>query len=282
MLWVPQGGEDFSWMYSSISATRPAASLGTTHAPGTSGSKAGSYTEIVSGANCARDVFGLFVNFNSNNFAAENRNTTVDIGVDPSGGSSYTILIPDLFAGNAAPYQLGGHSYYFPIWIKAGSSIGIRAATAAATARTLKCFMQVYGSPRNKAACKVGTKCKAYGVSGTGGVAVTSGTASEGSWTSLAASIAEAPFYWEVGLHCADTTMMGVFYHADLGYGDGSNKRVIVSDKLFVSTSTSEQLGSAGGDGMWAQVKAGGTVYGRLQCSGTADSSLTMAAWGVY
>jgi hypothetical protein len=285
MLWVPGGASNFSWRVDSIGTTRPAAALGATVTPAQNSK--GSYAQVFSAL--ARDVFFLLININSNNVAAAARDTIIDIGVDPAGGTSYSVLIPDLLGSCAS--SLGALSatagtgiwYGFPIWIKAGSTVGARASVNNATVGTCRVRGFAFGSPKRRDRVKVGTKVTAYGITAASsrGTLVTPGTTSEGAWTSLG-SITQPAWWWQLGVGVNDSTMGAVSYFADLGIGDASNKFAVIENEAVLS-SGSEALSKEGS--MWGcefdVPGSGQTVYGRLQCSGTADSNVSMAAYAV-
>jgi hypothetical protein len=282
MLWTPKGS--YGWSFSSTGATRVAAAWGTSVTPGNN--TMGTYAQVLSAANVAKDVFGIYIQFNSNAVSAAARDTICDIGVDTAGGSSYTVLIPTLLASCAAP-SIGatgsGLNYYFPLYIPAGSTVACRASVNNATVGTLRCGIRVVGAPRHRQNMHVGTKVIAYGISaGTStGTAVTPGTSSEGSWTSLGTiASGDNPWYWQYGVGINQGTITAVAYSGDLGIGDGSNKAIVCEDRVWQGTTT-EQWYDNGSIPSHYQAAAGDIVYGRLQCSGTAVSGISMAAWGV-
>lgn len=279
-LFVPHAAQSFEW-WTSNNTGRPAAAMGTSITPGNN--TMGSYTQILSGASVAQDVYGIYVMINSNTVSAAARNALVTIGVDPAGGTSYTDTIPTLLGSCAGAATVGGIWYYFPLWIRAGSSIAAQASVNNATVGTLRVYTQVFGQPTNPEAVKVGTYVDAFGVTtGTSsGTAITSGTTSEGAWTALATSISRSCWWWQIGMGVNDTTMAALVYAADLASGDASNKRVIIQDQLFNSSSAEALSSPPMTVGCEMDVAAGVNVYGRLQCSGTADSSLSMAAYGL-
>lgn len=279
---VSSFGNAFAWNTSNVLSTRPAAALGATITPGNN--VKGSYTQVLTGANVARDVFRLAVNINSNAVSAAGRNALIDIAVDPAGGSSYSVLINNLMGSCAAPYTIGqgGIWYVFPIWIKAGSSVAARAQVNNATVGTMRIICSVFGSPRDRRSVRVGTKVQTLGAdtATSAGVAVTSGTTAEGAWTSLGTLTSDA-WWWQVGMGVNDTTMTALSYHADLGVGDATNKNVVI-ENMNVTTTAAEQMnyGPIVLDGQ-KLTPSGTNVYGRLQCSGTADSALSMVAYAV-
>lgn len=279
-LFVPHAGQSFNW-WTSNNTGRPSATMGTSITPGNN--TMGSYTQLLSSANVANDVFGVLININSNNVAAAVRDALVTIGVDPAGGTAYTDTIPTLLGSCAGASTFGGIWYYFPLWIRAGSSVAAKASVNNATVGTLRVFIRVFGQPTQPECVKVGTYVDAYGVTtGTSsGTAVTSGTTSEGAWTTLATSIARGAWWWQCGMGCADTTMAALVYSMDLGIGDGTTKRVVINDALVIADGTERLNWPAQIIGCEFDSPIGRNVYGRLQCSGTADASLSMAAYGL-
>ena len=285
MLWTPRGLGAYGWSFSSTGATRVAAAWGTSITPGNN--TYGSYTQVLSGANVAKDVFGILINFNSNASSATARDTIVTIGVDPAGGTSYTDYIPDLLASSAAgAIAIAGGSgihYFFPMWIKAGSTVAAKASVNNATVGTLRVRMQIFGLPRDRRNILVGTKCKSYGITAASstGTSVTSGTTSEGTWTQLATiASTDNPWWWQYGVGVNNGTITAVSYSADLGIGDASNKVIVGEDRVWTGT-TGETWSDDGIGNGYYQSKGGDITYGRIQASGTAITGLSMAAYGV-
>lgn len=76
--------------------------------------------------------------------------------------------------------------------------------------------------------------------------------------------------------------MSNIGYFADLGIGDASFKFPVIENEMII-TSTSEVVARMG-TCLACEFDApasGQTVYGRLQCSGTADAALSMAAYAL-
>jgi len=281
-----RGTNDYSYRVDSIGTTRPGTVMGTTVTPGNN--TKGSYaTAMIS--SLARDCYFISIQINANTSAAAARNTIIDIGVDPAGGTAYSVLIPDLLGSCAS--ILGGLSatggvgvwYHFPVWIRAGSSISARASINNATVGTLAVRCIVYGSPKDPRDVRLGTKVTAIGIAAatSSGTAVTSGTTSEGAWTSLGA-VAVPGWWWQLGMGVSDSTMGALMYYADLGLGDATNKFAVIENEA-IQTSGSEALSKEGKvvGCEYSVPDSGVTAYGRLQCSGTADASLSMAAYCV-
>ena len=279
-LYVPSAG-DFKWWVSN-GASRPAATYGTALTPGTAPTF-GSWTQLMSGATVAQDVFGIMINFNSFSTSATTRNVLVDIGVDNAGGTSYRTVIPYLIAGHAAPYTVGsgGQWYYFPLFIKAGSSIAARAMGNVVTAG--RCMITVFGQPKRPDSVRVGSRVFSFGEDTTNaiGTAVTLGTTGDGAWAQAGSATPMPLWWWQAGYTCADTTMTAAMIHLDCSAGDATNKKILIQDSPLVTTSAEQISNLPTTVGCVANVAAGQNVYVRGQSSATADSTPTMMAWGL-
>jgi hypothetical protein len=283
MLWA-RGQNEFLWSLSSIEGTRPSlTSMGTAVTPG-SGVKGSYSAQILTGAQIAHDCFGILVSFNSGTSTGAARNIVADIGIDAAGGTSYTVKIPDLIASNAATYlsHNGGIHYYFPLRVKAGSSIACRANSSAVTG--FNCWVEVFGRPVDRRAVWAGDEVIAYGITGNTGTTVTAGTVSDGAWTSLGTTTRDH-FWWQHGFMSTDTAIAAAqTYHCDVAIGTSTSAlRVAIKDGYWVMN-TSEASGGPGAAGLRPCVtttKAGEIVYGRAQAATTPDTGLSMAAYGV-
>lgn len=171
-----------NWMYDNFGAT-PAVAYGTSVTPGASNAE-GSWTQIASSANIAQDVRGFFLMIHTGSFNGEARPQLTDIGVDPAGGTSYTAVISNIPSGNSATDV--GHPFFFPLFIKAGSSVAVRGQTAAATARTFRAAAKFYGQLSDPRAWRQGFFSETIGtVTSSDGTSFTPGNAADGSWVSL-------------------------------------------------------------------------------------------------
>lgn len=280
MLHVPHASQQFGFRASNHTS-RPSTTFGTSVTPAQNAF--GSWTQLLSGATVAEDVFGVMIQINNGATATAARDILVDIGVDPAGGSSYSTVIPYLIGSSAGQNGFGGIWYYFPIWIRAGSSIAARAAVNNATVGTVRVYIKVFGRPRNPESIKVGTYVDAHGITTatSNGTAITAGTTSEGSWTTLNASISRPAWWWQMGFGINNGTITALVWSMDLGIGDGSNKAIVIED-LIAFTDTSERINYANpAMGCEFDAPAGSGVYGRLQCSGSVVTGLSVAAWSV-
>lgn len=268
--------------------TRPVGNMGTSITPGNN--TYGSYAQLLSAT--SDDAFGILININSNEVNATARDALVTIGVDPAGGSSYTDTIVDLAASSANLYILadpgmGGIWYYFPLKIKAGSTVAAKATVNNATVGTLRVQCMLYCQPSHPELLRVGSYVRTYGSTpaSSAGTSFTSGGASEGAWTDVGTIAAgDNPWWWEVGFTINNGTMAQNAYHLDLGIGaaGGTGVKVAIMN-CPVITSTGETVGKGAppyGTGMYKQATAGDHVFVRGQASGTPDTGIGVIAYG--
>jgi hypothetical protein len=130
---------------------------------------------------------------------------------------------------------------------------------------------------------KAGSYVTAFGVNtGTSaGTAVTSGTTAEGALTLLGTSTQEY-FFWQAGMGCNDTTQAALVYAIDIAAGSSTSDFRLLLENLQVNlTAAEQQISPPLTVGCVANVSSGANIYGRVQCSGTSDSNITIAAYGV-
>lgn len=274
-LWVPNGFGDFEFRAGNTLASRPSGTPGTSVATGTG--VYGAYSTLIAAAAVTSDVYGVMVCLNNTALTTVSRVATVKIGVDPAGGTTFITLIPDLVAWSAGPLTTGGGMwYYFPIFIKAGSTIGAAALGIGANTINVQCI--VFGRPRAPSKPWVGTAVDVIGPL----TPMTSGTTSDGTYAALGTTT-KAYKYWQCGMGC-DTTAgtSGNVYTMDLAYGDASNKMLIIADQMFQYTTAAETFGGVGtpSNVCYRRTPSGAIIYARIQCSGTADASIVGYAYG--
>lgn len=287
MLWTKTSGE-FEWSISNSSA-RPAAGYGTSITPAASKSTnintGGGFYQLFTGASVVTDVWGVLICLNNGATSAAARLIAVDIGINTAGSHTnggYTVVIPNLLASNAAPLTIGGGVwYYFPLGIPAGSSIAARAISNATTA--LNCWVTLVGRPKYPHLTRVGSFVKAYGITegANVGTTITSGTTSEGAATLLGTTTSDH-WWWQVGMGINDTTITAQVYFLDLLVGPNTtNLRGVIDNQPIVCTAAEQVSNLPVTVGCAAEVEVGRNVYARLQCSGTADSVLGVAAYAL-
>lgn len=277
MLIVPTGSQAFTKIEASHTS-RPASSFGAFVTPGT-GAK-GSWASIISAT--SNDSYGILINISNNFTSGTSRETVLDIGIDPAGGTSYQVAIPDLLCGGAFSYTVAPHGvwYFFPIFIPAGAQIAARAHSTNASG--FRVSVQLSQLPTVPAMVRTGSVVEAIGL-GTvpAGTGVTPGTTAEGSWT-LMGTATQRNWWWQVGFQLASglTAVGNATIHIDLAAGDGTNFDIIAQD-LIVATNTAEACGSMPKVAACEfDLPSGTSLYVRAQNS-TANDTYQCAVYGM-
>jgi len=274
MLYTP--ANEWEWLYDNIASP----TLGANNAKG-------SWVEAVSVANHANDTFMVAIDVSAGGAAGLESQALVDIGIDAAGGGSYTVLIPDLITSNGGDGSSGiaaGWIFYaFPLFIRAGTQIGVRGQTNRTSTFVQSVRVRLYGLPKYPELVKAGSFVTSFGVdaANSAGTALTPGTAAEGAWTAIGAATATRLWYWEYGFGVRDTSMNNRSYQNDIGIGDGSNKFSVINNNRCLTGDT-ERLNKPCifPDG-WYDAPAGVNIYARSFCSAAPDSNVSVAVYGV-
>lgn len=277
MLYLP----GLSWGYSTSNFTTPStSSFGTSITGSGTANVKGSYTQLLSAL--AEDAYMVYIRITDGNTNATGRDGTVDIGIDPAGGTSYSVLIPDLLASQAGASADGAHIYWFPVRIPAGATVAARTSQSVISA-TCRVSIAVRGKPSRPDLIPWGTTVTAFGVgASSNGTSITPGTSgADGTYVSLGTP-SKPHFFWQVGFGINNATTTALGYNIDLARGDGSNKHLIISDAQFIATTTERmwRLVNDFNEG-WAPAGAESTIYVRGSCSGTPVTGCTAIAYGV-
>lgn len=264
-------------------ADTPVTNFGATITPGVNNAKGG-WTNLLGGT-VTEDTYGILLQLHSSNSANNARPILVDIGVDTAGGTSYQVLIPNLNACMAGTptetnMQLGGFQYYFPLFIKAGSTIAARAQVGNATALTLRVFCRLYQKPTRPELCRVGSWVSAIGVdtATSRGTAVTPGSfAAEGAWASLG-TIPRSGWWLQASHSIDDPSLVGVYAFLDIAIGDASNKRILMLNQAFFSDSNETMSGTLRqGPDCANALPSGQTLWARVSNQATVGDTNTTA-----
>lgn len=261
--------------------TQPAAAWGTSITPAENAY--GSYASVLAGASLTSDAYGILININSNSVSTAARDTLLTIGLDSAGGSSFTDFITDLLCSGASAYVSGvgsGIWYYFPIFIKNGTSVGAKASVNNATVGTLRCAVTLFCQPSRPEMIRTGSFVTTFGstAASSSGTAVTPGTAAEGSWTQIGSALTRPHWYWQVGMGINDGSTSNAVTHIDVGLGSAGSKKTIIADAPFRVTGGEDMVSNLGM--YYADGATGDIVYARAQTS-SADSNYSVAVYAV-
>lgn len=209
---------------------RPFGSSGVSITPGT-GNVMGSWVDLF-GSALSDDIYGLFIHISDGNpGGGVARPLLSDIGVDYSGGSSYSVLIPQLvstgmdFTGGV---QVRIATYYFPIFVPAGARIAARGQTSVNS--SVYTFRLIAPQrPTRPDLIRCGTAVEAVGInaSASRGTVFTPGSSeSEGAWQSLG-TLNHDGWFTQVGYGVDDSAMGNGLMRLDFAVGDATSKRLI-------------------------------------------------------
>lgn len=276
------GKRHFNYITGNALTSRLSSIYGTQVTPGTSGSY-GSYVECVASGSIVRDCYMIDILVQRNSATAEARNTVFTLGLDTAGGTAWVDWIPNLLGSCATTIASGpstGIKYRFPLYVPSGSSIACKAATESATARTPYVAILLHGAPKDPSSIRAGMGVEAIGISGTGGTAVTAGTTAEGAWTSLGTTAKEC-FYWQQGFGVTNATMSNLSYSGDIAGNNDATTPSILQEEVIINTTNVEAVQYDQPEA-WKSTAPSTEIFGRLQCSGTANTGISMAAYGVF
>lgn len=271
MLGVPKCS--WGWTYTNVTArTTPGAVI----TPGTSSE--GAWYDLVHYSDVVADVYMVRLWVCAGNTTGTIRNIVIDLGVDQAGGGSYTAVISNILCSQASNAVDGGIWMTFPLFIKSGSSIGVRAQSS--NTSTVRCNVYLYGNPSNPAAIATGQYSETLGVSGVVGTSITPGNSNAwGSWTSLGTTTQRC-WHWNVFGGFANTTTTALMYQMELAVGNGTSYNTIITRKPLFLPGNTERTGMPDISGVW-EVPAGATLYARATCSGTTVTGFSAVAIGI-
>lgn len=263
----------------------PSTSPGTSVTPGASNAE-GAYTQIASSANISRDCYWISLRISGGGTSASVKDHLLDIGVDPAGGTSYSAVISNIVCGESpGAGNVGGpHSFLFPMFIKAGSSVAARVQGSNATAGTVRVIAKFHGDPSNPENVPVGQYSETIGtITSSGGVSFTPGNAADGAWASLGTTTQDL-WWWQLAAQASNATITGLNTYIDLAYGDATNK-VVIQRQQHVGSTTELSADLLKSNLLWIDcykaVPAGSTLYVRGRCQSAPDTGWNAVAIGI-
>lgn len=288
MLFVPNGANDFNSVVS-YGTTRPSATItGTSVTPVTTNAYSNP-TQI--GTTLTQDCYGMYIQINSGFTATVFRQIAIRLIADYTGAGTLAafnagqILVDGLVGSQAVTPTLGGGVWYhFPVFIPAGTAVGVAARSSVTTVVGVAIrFMTAASNPSLvKRASFVQTIGLTLGAGTVTGVSVTPGQAAEGTWTSIGTTT-NRTWWWQFACQHSDTSMTALNYHVDLGVGTSSTVVDTIILDHFVRTTADEGFQTIPTIiGVEKVVPAGSTIWARVQNSGTNESagSFQIVAYG--
>ena len=285
MLWTPSN--HFNWSVDNFGATYTDAAFGVSSPGHASANTKGANTAMLSAI--AEDCYGIFIVFVGGSATTLTHRYLVDLLIDPAGGTSWSVVIANLYAPYAS-IGCGGYAYYFPLYLKAGTAIGT-ANQALVAGKAIRVGIRCYGKPTRPELLRVGTKVQTYGAdtATTSGTAITPGTSAMGSYSASLGTSSYNQFWWQGGIGFNDAaigggTSISETYWLDVAASnDAGTTKVICAESIRANFSTTEQGGKEcfGASYPYRDVPSGANVYMRAACQGTPQTTPTCVAYGL-
>lgn len=287
---LPPPPNRFQEVISNCLTTRPGTSYGSSLTPGTNTYPA--YVDLL-GTTTSFDTYWLDIIVHGVGVSATAKDALLKIGFDYAGGTSYTdntinhLLVS--CANTASNAGVMGARYSFPLYIPAGTRVGGAGSVNNATVGTMRVAIKLHGKPSRPGMVRAGAYVDTFGATtaSSSGTAITPGTTADGAWTLLQTGLSSSYWWWECGFGCNDSTMTGGnAYATDIAVGTSTSALdVIYQDMMFCVVNTSEMTAHSllASHEYVAEIPASGSlnVYGRMQCSGTSDSAISMAVYAM-
>ena len=271
----------FLWHFSNF--TTPSATPGTAVTPGIN-SVEGNWTQVATAANMAYDSYMMYVAVGGGNTSGQQKDHLLDIGVDPAGGASYTAIISNIVCGQTQAVTTAFDEFFFPIRIRAGSTVAVRVQGNNATAGSVRVVVDFFGRPTNPEMVPFGQWSETIGtITNSAGTTVAPGNAAEGSWVSLGTTTKDL-WHWQMGVQLSNGTITAQYATYDLAYGDATNKEIIIEDKAIGFYGTAEIKASILNRHLvqaHRYVPAGATIYARGRCSTAPTATYNVTAIGI-
>jgi len=260
----------------------PSSTPGTSVAASTSANTKGSWTAVLSAL--ASKGYGIYVRLSDAASSSEDRQHLVDIGVDPAGGTSYSVVIPDLNGGNVPAIANGCVEYYFPIEIPAGATVAARTQHQAAAARTIRVGVQVDLRPTVPWAWPSGAIVERIGaVTNSRGVSFTPGNATDGSWVSLG-TLTYATRWVQLGYALSASVANAERTYVDLGAGPTGSQRVLMRG-IYAGQSGPITMHRMAHNLLWSRacvrLPAGTELWVRGHCENAPDTTYNALAYAL-
>lgn len=243
----------------------------------------GSYAQVIAGSSVTDDAYGIWINVNANAVSGAARNSIAKLGLDQAGGTSYTDTILDLGCACAGDINAagGGISYYFPLLIKSGTSVGIAVSVNNATVGTCKSYCRLFCKPVGIPP-RAGSFVRTFGSSPStsAGTAVTpNGSGSKSAYVQLGSAVADTLWAWCLGVGCNNSSMTNTAAGWDLAIGTSSQKQIVINDQLVMpgATETLSYISPA----MPGLAVSGDLVYVRAGSNAPSATGLSAIAYGV-
>lgn len=255
-------------------------SAGTTITAGATNTK-GSYSTL--GSTLTVPWSGFFVMIG--NPSGTNRDFLVDISVDPAGGTTYQLLVPDVLYGIGNVDSVAYH--HIPIPLPSGAQVAARCQSSTASSTIAASVVGYVGALAHPAPLG---RCVNYGSNTADSSGVTipgNATANtEGAWTAVGSAtvVPHRALSLCIG-SLKDGTRVAATYLLDIGLdlGGGSFQEIIPDLRLNVQGTTGDDVTPHGIGPFPLSVPVGATLAARVRSSTntSGDRDIDLAILGI-
>lgn len=257
-----------------LGTTVNATTFGTTITAGGSAHTDGSVASLLSAL--AFDVHYIVIGFEGGGASLNEHNILADLMTDPAGGTSWGEVIADLACGFSPVAAAGSQTmncyYYFPLYIKAGSTVGMRARSSTAS-RSFRAAVYAYGNPSRPEVWWCGTKVETLGSTPASSIGT---ECTNATWTSMGTTTGR----WgamQIGFN--GTTGSSNDYGLQWTVGTGS--AAIAQAPVYpASIASNEQNRRQLHGPRWCDIPSGTAL--QLKCDGNTAQTIDAVLYGVY
>ena len=265
------------------SAGTPTSNLGTVLGdPGATPHTKSATTALI-GTGIAQSAYKVQISFHNTGNAATDTSALCDIMYDPAGGTSWSVLIPNLICGFAG-LQTQGNSYYeFPLYVPRGASIGARWQSITASPASgvrVRVAVTLYGGPSSPGFW-YGTKVTDIGTdtATSAGLDLDPGsTGTYSAWTSIGGTSNPSFGFLTIGAQGTATTHTADIYHVQ--YGAASTQFPGATHR-FTYNNIETILPAPVQLGIYVDVPAGTQLQVRATGSDATSEDPSVALYGV-
>lgn len=233
----------------------------------------------------AHDCEYLEITISGFNANATAHQVLLDILVDPAGGTSWSVLISGLLCGYtvASATTIPRACFYnFPLWIPAGTSIGLQAQTHHSATDAGNVTIAIQGGNSNPASWWCGQGVETIGVdtASSQGTLVTPGnTGAFSSWVDLGAptTTTRDGGAIQTGVQSNGTDVAGRAFRIEFGAGDNR-----IGPARHLITGTTEAGWTHNSGPVFRSIRAGTQLQARGTANTTNTDALGCAAYLVY
>jgi hypothetical protein len=231
------------------------------------------------------DCYGIQIVLHGVDTSASSVQRMVKICSDSAGNN---VLIPNLLAFSSPYMNMGGLTYYFPLYIPSGTTLYAFAQASDTAGTAIDVWVTVWGNPSRPSMVRCGHYIDALGAdtATSSGTAITPGTTLEGVITQIYAGVPRTYWYLQPMIVPYGDSNIGVgTTHVDLaiGYGGTFGYHYIQHNVQFGFSTTSESMFNVpnGLHECSVRVREGGNIWACAQHSASLEGAYRIVVYAL-